>query len=299
MDLALSYVIAGVIGYLGYRARALTWDGAVAACLVGGTIFGFGGPGWAVLLVVFFVSSSLLSFVGRHDPRKQRASEAFEKGGRLDAWQVLANGGVAAVAALGAGVARPTADLIKESQLVTVGLLFGAFVGALAAASADTWATEIGVLSRTSPRLVTTWRKVQAGTSGGVTVLGSVVALLGAGLIGLAAIALCLVDFDNLIMPFLFLSFQCGSLLLAALAGGALGMLVDSVLGATVQAQYVCPSCNKPTESRVHKCGTATTLVRGVRWINNDVVNLAGTLVGALVGMSIAAILPIAVSGIL
>ena len=300
MDMAFSYLVAGVIGYLGYRARSLTWDGAVAACLVGGTIFGFGGPGWAVLLVVFFVSSSLLSFVGRNDPRKQRASEAFEKGGRRDAWQVLANGGVAALAALGAGVARPTADLLKESQLVTVGLLFGAFVGALAAATADTWATEIGVLSRTSPRIVTTWRHVRAGTSGGVTTLGTVAALLGAGLIGLTAIAVLVAyDYESMIVLIGMPSFHYGAVLLVAFMGGLGGMVADSLLGAKVQAQYVCPACNKPTESRVHKCGTATRLVRGVQWINNDVVNLAGTLVGALVGMIIATIMPIAVVGIM
>ena len=62
-------------------------------------------------------------------------------------------------------------------------------------------------------------------------------------------------------------------------------MLADSLLGATLQASYFCPQCNKPTESRVHRCGTPTTLVRGQSWITNDVVNLAGTLVGALVSL--------------
>ena len=64
-------------------------------------------------------------------------------------------------------------------------------------------------------------------------------------------------------------------------------MLADSLLGATRQASYFCPQCNKPTESRIHRCGTPTTHVRGVRWITNDVVNLAGTLVGALAGLAV------------
>jgi uncharacterized membrane protein len=73
-------------------------------------------------------------------------------------------------------------------------------------------------------------------------------------------------------------------------------MFADSLLGATVQAQYYCPTCNKPTESRAHRCGATTILVRGVPWINNDVVNIAGTLVGALVGAAIAALMPFAFS---
>jgi uncharacterized protein (TIGR00297 family) len=289
MDMAFSYLVAGVIGYLGYRARALTWDGAVAACLVGGSIFGFGGPGWAMLLVVFFVSSSLLSFVGRRDPRKNRASEAFEKGGRRDAWQVVANGGVAALAALLAGIAR-TALPDSDQQVIAVVSLFWMFVGVMSAATADTWATEMGVLSPASPRLITNWRRVQAGTSGGVTALGSGAALIGAALIWLAATWIVIAGPDPFAIRDHLIGIYYWELLPVALVGGLGGMLVDSLLGATVQAQYVCPVCNKPTESRVHRCGSATRLVGGVPWINNDVVNVAGTLVGGLLGLGVALI---------
>ena len=164
-------------------------------------------------------------------------------------------------------------------------LMFGAFVGALAEATADTWATEIGVLSSAPPRLVTTGKQVEAGTSGGLTALGSGCGRAGRGDHGHSRgqpgpdspVALyggerpCGMD----------ISF------LAALAGGTAGMLADSLLGATLQASYFCPQCNKPTESRMHRCGTPTRLVRGLRWITNDVVNLAGTLVGAIVGLAV------------
>jgi uncharacterized protein (TIGR00297 family) len=267
ITILVAYAIAALIGYAGYRARALTTDGAIAACLVGGTVFGFGGLGCAVLLVLFFASSSALSSFKSGDARKQQASQTFEKGGRRDAAQVLANGGIAALAALLMG-------------LFGIPALLGAFVGALAAATADTWGTEIGVLSRSQPRLVSTGRIVPAGTSGGVTLLGSGAAMAGAGLMGIAAALLALLP----VFPAAATAGQLLSLIPAALLGGTAGMLADSLLGATVQASYICPSCGKPTESRVHSCGTPTWLVRGLAWVNNDLVNVAGTVVGALVG---------------
>ena len=73
-----------------------------------------------------------------------------------------------------------------------------------------------------------------------------------------------------------------------ALSGGLAGSLADSLLGATLQASYRCPACGKITESRVHWCGTPTQLVKGLPWVNNDLVNLLATLVGALVGGVVA-----------
>lgn len=259
----LAYVLAGTIGYLGYRAHALTVGGAVAACLVGGTIFAFGGLTWAVLLVLFFASSSALSFVKASDERKRRAGETFEKGGRRDALQVLANGGVAGVAAL-------------LLPLGNYGVLFAAFTGALAAATADTWATEIGVLSRAEPRMITTGRAVPVGTSGGVTLLGSGASLAGALCIALGAALLGMLQKSAPGWPVL---------LAAGAAGGLFGSLADSLAGATVQASYYCPVCGKATESRVHRCGTPTQLVRGLAFVNNDLVNGIATLAGAIVGV--------------
>jgi uncharacterized membrane protein len=188
--------------------------------------------------------------------------------------------------------------LWDDPRVVVSAVFFGASMGALAAATADTWATEIGVLSRTSPRLITTWRKVKAGTSGGVTKLGSAAALLGAGLLWFTTGAIvAITDIDPIGTPDTYSQINYWVLLVVALAGGIGGMLVDSLLGATVQAQYACPTCNKPTESRVHRCGSRTMLVRGVHWINNDVVNIVGTLVGALVGLGIAVVLPIVALG--
>ncbi|HYX82538.1 MAG TPA: DUF92 domain-containing protein [Gemmatimonadales bacterium] len=189
----------------------LTARGAAAAVAVGvATIYGFGWRGMTLLLA-FFISSSLLTAAAG-------GGEKSRGGGPRNARQVVANGGVAALAALAGNWAW--------------------FAGAIAAANADTWATEIGSHSRTPPRLITTGRPVPAGTDGGMTVLGTAAGIAGAGFV--AAIAYIL-----------------GQRRAPAIAvAGVLGMIVDSLLGATVQ-------------------GT-------IRSIDNNAVNLAATLTGAV-----------------
>ena len=133
------------------------------------------------VLLAFFISGSLLSQGGER---------------RRNARQVIANGGIAALAALAGS--------------------WTAFAGAIAAATADTWATEIGRHARALPRLITTGRPVPAGTDGGITVLGT-----AGGCAGAAAIAA--------------LSSLLGQPGIAIAVAGVLGMFVDSLLGASVQ----------------------------------------------------------------
>ena len=272
-----AYLTAGLVGLVGYLVRVLSSSGAIAACVVGGTIFAFGGARMAALLVLFFVTSSALSLYGRSVPRKRNAEAMFEKGGRRDAWQVLANGGVAAIAAF----IPYLSDSVTLNQFMV-----GVFCGSLATATADTWATEIGVLSPWRPRLITGLRAVEPGTSGGVTLLGLSASVAGAAFIGLGAMILGL----KAVLPGLPLNtaaiiiLSTSALFYSALIGGVAGSLVDSLLGATVQGSYHCPRCDKPTERRVHGCGTPTNLVQGVAWVNNDVVNALATLAGGLVG---------------
>ena len=152
-------------------------------------------------------------------------------------------------------------------------------VGAVAAATADTWASEIGALSRTPPRLVVGWRAVPPGTSGGVTVTGSLAGIAGAVLIAVAAATGVAAGWATGALPLL---------LVGTTLAGIAGTSADSLLGATVQAAYCCPSCAEPTERRVHRCGSPTRLVRGQPAVTNDVVNAAATLVGAATGATLA-----------
>jgi len=250
-QLALGLLLAGAVALGARRASMLTSGGAIAAAIVGTLTFGIGGLAPSMLLLTFFISSNVLSRWGSE--RKQALAERSAKGGKRDEWQVLANGAVPALLSVGYG--------LTGQSLWLVGV-----TGALAASNADTWATEIGVLARARPRLITDLRAVEAGTSGAISLLGSLAALAGALLIGLVASLLA----GNI------------ELLHAAGAAGLLASFLDSLLGATVQARYRCPNCDHLTEQHpTHTCGTGTELVGGWGWLGNDQVNLVASIAGA------------------
>jgi len=256
LHLLLACLAAGLIAGSAYTARALSPGGALAAFVLGSIVFGLGGFSWAVVLVVFFVTSSGLSFLFKK--RKAGVEADFSKGGRRDAGQVIANGGVAGAAVL-------VHVLAPQSALPWV-----AYCAALAAATADTWATELGVLSRKQPRLMTTWKVVPAGTSGGISVVGTAAAALGALMIVVVGLVFWPSGLGS--------GYERWILSAIVLLGGLAGSLVDSLLGATLQAIYWCPTCQKETEKHPqHSCGARTTQMRGLPWLNNDWVNLACT----------------------
>jgi uncharacterized protein (TIGR00297 family) len=247
----LGALLGSGVAAFAYTRRTLTWDGAIAAAVVGCVVFVRGGTPAAAALLTFFGSSSALSRFGER--RKQALPLTQAKGARRDALQVVANGGVA-TACIAIGQPR-------------------AFVGALAAACADTWATELGMLAHGPPRLITTLRTVPVGTSGGVTPQGLAASLAGGLAVGLA---------------FALLGRQREAVRSAGVAGvGA--SLVDSLLGATLQAVYWCTYCETTTEEAIHRrCGAETELRSGYRWMTNDMVNALATLAGAALGASTA-----------
>ena len=256
LQLLLGFLLGALIGYLAWRVRSLSASGAWAAAITGGLIFGLGGIPWAVLLLAFFISSSALSRWSA--ARKAALDEKFSKGSQRDWGQVLANGGLGALLVI-------VAIVLPQS-----GWTWAAYAGAMAAVNADTWATEVGVLSKSAPRLITSGKEVERGTSGGVSLLGYLAVFAGAALVALAAAGFA----------------PAGSRLAFAAVvtlAGAAGSTFDSWLGATVQAIYYCPNCQKETERHPqHTCGAATTLQRGWRWLDNDWVNFLCSLVGAL-----------------
>jgi uncharacterized protein (TIGR00297 family) len=246
---AYGAILAAVVAALAWRARSLSPSGALAAFVVGTVVFGWKGWSGAAVLFAFFIPSAILSRVGR---KRKRAMLDVGKQGARDAWQVLANGGVAAACAL------PYGD--RHASLFAA-----AFAGAFAAAAADTWGTEIGTLVRSAPRSILTLRPIATGMSGGISAAGTAATLAGAAFVALVAAATHVAA----IVP--------------VAAGGIAGALLDSVLGASLQAMRWCPACAVACETNPHHCGTPTSLRRGMGWLENDAVNLAATLAGAVV----------------
>jgi len=256
-------VVAGASRYF----KLLSRSGALAAFVLGWIVFGLGGWDWALVLIAFFVTSSGLSLIFKK--RKQAVEPMYEKGSTRDAGQVLANGGVAAVFVV--------LHLFFPQSIAP----WAGFCAALAAANADTWATELGVLDRRKPVMLFKGKAVEAGTSGAVSLAGTLAAAAGAGLIALLG---------WLFMPAGMVG--AGWLFLGVLGSGFFGSLVDSALGASVQAIYFCPACNKETEKHPrHGCGTETRLIRGWEWLNNDWVNLGCTSSASLLAVFLFSIL--------
>jgi uncharacterized protein (TIGR00297 family) len=257
----LARAVAGVllavsVAFVARRTRTLSMGGAVTAAVVG-TLAVAAGWSWGFLLLSHFIAASALSKLGERK-KAELVGPVVQKSGERDARQVLANGGVYALAALG--------YLVFASPI-----WYAVGAGALAASAADTWATEVGTLAGGEPVSIISAKQVPPGTSGGISLVGTLAGAGGALFIGaVAALA-------NWPVP------------LAAVAlGGMAGALADSLLGAVLQARRWCDVCAKSTERLVHSCGAPTRHAGGVAGFDNDAVNAVCSGLGALVAILIA-----------
>ncbi|WP_042345956.1 DUF92 domain-containing protein [Bacillus massiliigorillae] len=257
-----AYVVLLIIASVaGYRVRSLSLSGAIftfiTGCLVG---LGFGWRG-LFILGVFFASSSFWSKYKKH--KKSKLDEILQKGDQRDWVQVVANGSIASIAAVLFFVTKADVWMI-------------AFVVAVAAANSDTWASEIGVLSKRKPFYILTGKKVEKGTSGAVSLLGTAASFMGAFFI--AIVAYEVFSMDSLF--YLILITFCGFF----------GSVVDTILGATVQVRYSCKTCGLLTEKTEH-CGKETHLSKGIKWCNNDVVNITSIIIATIIAVFIVGVL--------
>jgi len=256
-------IVCGVFGWLSLRTRIVDKSGLVAGFVVGSSVFIFPRDGWkwfAVILVFHLVAGQFTKY--KYEVKRRRGF-AQEKGGAR-AWQnVFANGGVAALLAAGEG-------------LIASDVFLAGFIGAVGTATADTLATEIGLLYPRNPRSIADLRKeVPPGTSGGVSPLGEFATLLGSFIIGLAAWLLGI---------FASPEWNFVKVMAIALISGFLGCTVDSMIGATVQGMFRCSICNRITESKTH-CGGSSVYISGCRAIDNNLVNFISTGIGASVAV--------------
>jgi uncharacterized protein (TIGR00297 family) len=249
--LALTIFFSVLIAYISYWLKFLTASGSVATFLLACIVYGIGDWKWTVPILTFFLLSSVLSKIGIY--KKQQYESLFEKTGTRDWGQVLANGGIAG------------AIILVQSSLPDFNF-YPLYLGAIAAVTADTWGTEIGLLFHRKTISVTRFVAVEPGSSGGISLPGFLGGVIGAAIISISS-------FFWMREPRIFI--------ITVLAGFA-GSLADSILGGLVQASYQCDICRKITERREH-CGAPTEFIKGVRWINNDVINGFCAFTGMLI----------------
>ena len=220
----LYVIILFILGFITYQRKALDIFGSAVMIIMGIVIIFSAGANWLLLIILFLVMSLLAT---RYSKKYKRSLGQFE--GRRTSKNVISNGVVACFMAAFGGYYLP---------------FVGGFIGAIATATADTLASEIGVLDQ-NPRMVTNFQKVDPGTNGAVSTLGTGVGIIGATIIGIAAYFLG-------ILPNPLVA------IIVSIISGTVGCFMDSILGALFEN-------------------------RGL--ITNEHVNLMATIVGALVGI--------------
>ncbi len=267
-ELLAGIVFVSVLAFLAVRLGAIDLAGALSGAVISIVAFVAGSIPWLVIIVVFFIVSSL--FTRYRYEFKRKLGSAQEKGGRRSWPNTIANGGIAAAASI--------AEIFTHSNIFAI-----AFLTSVAAALSDTLATEIGLLSNSRPRLITNLKNyVDPGTSGGVTGLGEIVALSSSSGLALLGIGIMVVQTTRLHLA--------SSAFVAVVAGAMIGTTFDSFLGSTYQALYKCTVCGAITENSRHHDRPAE-LIKGTRILNNNSVNLVGILLGAVCSVLIYAVI--------
>jgi uncharacterized protein (TIGR00297 family) len=253
--LVIAFALAAVI------LKTIDARGFLASVAVGFVIIYGGGVQWFIIVAVFFALG--VAFTLYKYGYKKKLGGAQEKGGARNWPNILANGGAA--------------SFFAACEFFRPGTVFAAlFLGSIGTAAADTAATELGLLSRSQPRLIThPGRVVQPGTSGGVSPLGFAGAVLASLVIGLMAYAL------GILGP----SEGVATVVALCVVGGVTGAVADSLIGATVQRKGYCAVCMRQTEATRH-CGEKTTVTGGIPFVDNNIVNLLSTFVGAAVALA-------------
>lgn len=262
MPYIYGFILSFIVCVIAHKKGSLTLSGMIASVILGTLLFGFQSETIYMSLVGFFISSSFLSKISKFIGGKEseEIEKRLEKSGKRDYTQVIANGGVVL---LGAAL----------FQMTNVALFKLGAVIAIAAANADTWASEIGVLSKDTPLNILSKTPVAKGLSGGVTKLGFMASFAGALFIALidAFLSIGTVSFLTLMLHFALIAF-CGFL----------GSIIDSILGEVFQAKYQNPQSNELTE-KVVELGQMP--VKGIKIVTNNVVNFFSGLIAAGLGM--------------
>jgi uncharacterized protein (TIGR00297 family) len=250
---AFGLILSLLISAFSYKIKFLTASGSLAIFILAFVIFSLGGWKWTIPILFFYIFSTLLSKI--RERKNPSVNEFFEKSGSRDLYQVLANGG-------------PGGILVVINFIFPDTFWFLVYSGVVASSCADTWATEFGTMTKHRTYDILRFRSVEQGSSGGVSLTGFIGALCGALFISLISVLWV----DNNIIDFI---------LMVTVAGFA-AALVDSILGASLQVQYQCTICGRIIDRREH-CESKTARYRGIKFINNDLVNLCAGLSGGII----------------
>lgn len=259
LNFLVGLISSFLIGFIAYKKSSLNKSGFIAAVVLGTGIYFFGGIWFSVIMVTFFISSSILTKFKNYN--KESFEKVNDKGGNRDYIQVMANGGIGLILAI-----------LYYFYSEPIFLL--AYSISFAEATADTWASEVGVLSKRKPLSIINFKPLERGMSGGISLLGTTFAFLGASLIAFVHLIASISTYKD-IRQGLTYSVLC-------LLIGFIGSIVDSILGATVQAKYYCEDLGAITEKRIYK-GVQNKLIKGITFINNDVVNISSNLISVLI----------------
>lgn len=256
IEVFLIFIVILLTSAAGYIHKSLTFTGAIAAIFVGLAVFlGFGENG-LFLLGIFFASSNFWSKYKSSD--KSIIEEKLAKGATRDWRQVAANGGAAGLFSI--------IYLFNHDMIWLVG-----FAVCLASANSDTWASEIGSLSKQEPLYIRTFKRVEKGTSGAISLLGSLASLAGSFLISIIGYWLFDLSFFLTALVFIF---------------GYLGNVIDTLIGAFYQQVYVCKECGIETEKKRH-CDCPATRIKGSIFVDNDMVNFLSGLIAAIAAIGV------------
>jgi uncharacterized protein (TIGR00297 family) len=203
-----------LVGFI-YKKEILDFQGSLAALFMGLAVVYFtNGLMWLSLLLVFLLVTYLSTKYNYN--KKSKLNVAERNHGRRSAINVLANGLIPTIIA--------AAFYFNTSNSTSL-LLLAAYIAAIASITGDTLSSELGVLSKGEPYLITNFKRVPTGTDGGISPLGELVGVSGALLIGMSAWAFGLADIKIAV--------------LAAVVGGSLGFHVDSLLGALFERKGI------------------------------------------------------------
>ncbi|NXE22944.1 TMM19 protein, partial [Ardeotis kori] len=268
-----SIMVPLIIAIQGFKKKSLDHSGALGGLVVG-FILTVANYSFFTSLLVFFVTSSKLT-KWKKDIKKQIDSE-YKEGGQRNWVQVCCNGGVPTELAVLYMIENGPGEIpIDFSKQYTASWMCLSLLGALACSAGDTWASEIGsVMSKSKPRLITTWEKVPVGTNGGITLVGLLSSLLGGMAVGIAYFITQLIFVSDL-----EISAPQWPIIVFGAAAGLLGSIIDSYLGATMQYsgfdQSIGMVVNHRTKNSKH--------ISGKSILDNNAVNLFSSIVIALV----------------